>query len=190
MKNLIAVLALCTACFYMFASCSDDAGEGLDADTNVITCNGKVCSHLASAFSGGGVSNPEAGVYTRLNIFDQNYSSFPSNTTAKVSIGGLLRHDVTYMGNGDYLERIRLGFVDKYEVDVSLNQGVFEGKDGFSESNTHVSSVMIHSYSLGETDDQGNIKGNANIHITIKMDDSSVIEIKYSGKVRSDGMIG
>ena len=50
--------------------------------------------------------------------------------------------------------------------------------------------VTIHSYSLGETDSNGNRKGNANIHITIKMDDSSVIEVKYSGKVLFDGMDG
>lgn len=57
-------------------------------------------------------------------------------------------------------------------------------------SQTHVSSVTIHSYSLEEIDTNDKRKRYANIHITIKMADSTVIEIKYSGIVSSDQMYG
>lgn len=189
MKKLLTLTAFLVTCFYLLTACSDDDHDnGLNANTNVVTCNGQVCTNLVSAFSGGSVSDPEIGTATRLNIFEQSYSSFPSNKKAVVTIEGLHKPSKTYKGNGDHLEHIRLGYIDKYDVNVSLNQGVFEGEDDFNDQKVLVSSVTIHSYSLGETDAQGNRIGNANIHITITMDDTSVIEIKYSGKVLHDGM--
>lgn len=190
MKNLLKILALSAICVSFFTACSDNDDVSLGANANVITCNGKVCAHLVSAFSGGGVADPEVGAYTRLNIFDKNFSSYPSNEAAKVSIRGLFRPNKTYNGNGDYLEAIVLCGVDKYDVNISLNQGVYEGKDGVGEPDTHVSSVTIHSYSLEEIDTNDKRKRYANIHITIKMADSTVIEIKYSGIVSSDQMYG
>lgn len=189
MKKIYAIIALCAMCVSLFLSCSNNEDDGsLDTNVNVVTCNGKVCSNLVSAFAGGSVCDPETGEYTRLNIFDKSYSSYPLKETAEVSIEGLFRPNKTYKGNGDHLERIHLGFVDKYDVNISLNQGIFEGKDSFNEPNTNVSYVTIHSFSLGEIDAQGNRTGNADIHITIKMKDSSVIEIRYSGNVMSDEM--
>ena len=188
MKKLIKLLSLCALCACVFTACSND--DDSDANANVITCNGNVCAHLASAFVGGGVADPTEGHSSRLSIFDKSYTSYPSGEVAKVRIEGFYHTNKTYKGNGDHLEMIRLGFVDKHEVNISLNQGVFEGKDAPGGTNTHVSSVTIHSFSLDETSPNGESdrKWNANIHITIKMDDSSVIEVKYSGKVLLDGM--
>lgn len=190
MNRILSILALSAICVYFFTACSNN-DDDWNPDNNVITCNGKVCTYLVSAFDGGGIADPEEGLGVILNIFDKSYTSYPSGEVPTVRIGGLYHPDKTYKGNGDHLQRIHLGFVDKYYVSILLNQGVYEGKEtkapNIGELNAHVSSVIIHSYSLGKKDSNGN-RTNANIHITITMDDSSVIEVKYSGKVLFDGM--
>lgn len=174
---------------FAFAGCSsDDDDPVVVTETNCISYNGKVCYKLASAFAGGGIANPSEGASHRFNAFTKEYTSYPDEEIAEpeLSIERFSYADKQYAGNGDDFERIILNNIPEIgTVNIKLNQGVVVAEDA---NNTRVSAVTVHSYNHGTIDDKGN-RSNANIHITITLDTKNVIDIKYTGKVRSDGLI-
>ena len=189
MKKIFYLLAvvLSTA----FASCSNDDNviedvEQPNALVSRVALNEKNCYNLLAAFDQGGVANPDEGSWYGLYLFDFEVESaeVAEWSKAKVYIEGLQKRGRDYENIKDCLTGITLYDIpDVGIVHISLNEGVYEGQSEL------VSAVNIESFDTGSYDSKTGQKENANIKISIILKNSSVLELRYVGAVRTTGMI-
>lgn len=173
---LVVVLALagCTKEDYVFN------GE------NGIFVDGVKVVPIESAFVGGGVSNPSKGSFHRFNMYSEYYENGPSwhEVLSVVYINGFRYKGTEYTSPGQYLSFVGFSLGGAHGLDglgVELDQGVYKG------SNDLVKSVKVKSYYFGRDDVNGKQIEDSVIDISIKLKDSTVIDIKYKGLTPFDG---
>lgn len=173
---LVFVLALagCTKEDYVFK------GE------NGIFVDGVKVVPIESAFVGGGIADPTVGASHRFKMYNKHFETGPSwdEVSSVVSIFGFIYNDTEYKLPGQHLSCVGISLGGAHGLDglgVELDQGVYKG------SNDLVKSVKVKSYYFGRHDVNGKQIEDSVIDISIKLKDSTVIDIKYKGLTPFDG---
>jgi len=153
------------------------AGKGIP-DKSGIFVDGKVSLEIATAYVGGGVSDPNKGSSFRLSLQEKRENSdgmisHPRGVNnPQVYIAGFRYKGREYSKPGGFVDRIVIHH--PFETVINLEQGKYQG------SNPEVKSVTFEKFEIESE--------RAEILIDIVMQSGQKIKIAYNGPVSYDGL--